>query len=266
MRFQLIASDMDGTLLRSDHSIPEEFWPLLDKLQAQGVVFAPASGRQLYTLLDMFDQAPKQVSVLAENGTVVFHNGEIISATTVNPEAARRVVDAIESHPEIRWEVIVCRTDGAFVRQDKQEFMELAAQYYKRLTPVEKLQPYINNDVIKLALFMDVDPETVAAPILREAAQGELTTTISSAMCIDMMHPSANKGEALRQLAAALNIPLSETAAFGDYLNDSEMLDVAGTSYAVANAHPDLQAAADHVIPANTEQGVIQTLRELVKD
>jgi len=68
----------------------------------------------------------------------------------------------------------------------------------------------------------------------------------------------------LRRRAARVGGPLSQTLAFGDYLNDTELLAAAGTSYAMANGHPQLKAAADHIAPSNEENGVVRVLQQLL--
>jgi len=64
--------------------------------------------------------------------------------------------------------------------------------------------------------------------------------------------------------AARPAAPPEQTAAFGDYLNDAELLAAAGTSYAMANGHPQLKAAADHIAPSNEENGVVRVLQQLL--
>ena len=81
---RLIALDMDGTLLDGDGNIPESFWQLLATAQDRGIAIAPASGRQLATLRDMFSSdadGAMPSTFIAENGTVVFHRGEVIDTT-----------------------------------------------------------------------------------------------------------------------------------------------------------------------------------------
>ena len=78
------------------------------------------------------------------------------------------------------------------------------------------------------------------------------------------MDPTAGKGRALLALADALGVPQARTLAFGDYLNDYELLQAAGTAYAMENAHPDIKAIAHHIAPSNTEAGVVTVLRDLL--
>ena len=76
----------------------------------------------------------------------------------------------------------------------------------------------------------------------------------------DLMHPDADKGLALAQLAEAMGVAMSETAAFGDYLNDLGMLRAAGHAVAMGNAHEDVKAVADEVVGTNTDGAAVARL------
>ncbi|MCS4489982.1 Cof-type HAD-IIB family hydrolase [Corynebacterium sp. ES2794-CONJ1] len=264
-QYKLVVCDMDGTLLDSEHHIPEGFWALLDRLTSQSVAFAPASGRQLYTLLNQFEQASYPVSVIAENGTMVYHEGEIISTTTIAPEDAHRIIDIVDAHPEIDWGLALCRTDGAFVSRTDEDFLAEGTRYYARLTHIEDLHQAVNDDVVKLALYSFEDVEDRAHDLF-SALPDHLAVAVSGKHWIDVMNKSANKGKALRELADAMGIDISQTLAFGDYLNDYELIEAAGTSYVMDNGHQKLKDIADHIAPPNSEHGVLTVLDELFPD
>ncbi len=78
------------------------------------------------------------------------------------------------------------------------------------------------------------------------------------------MNRGVNKGVALERLQASLGIDRAQTAVFGDYLNDLEMMDAAALSFAMANAHPEVAARARYRAPANHESGVITTIVRLL--
>jgi hydroxymethylpyrimidine pyrophosphatase-like HAD family hydrolase len=78
------------------------------------------------------------------------------------------------------------------------------------------------------------------------------------------MPPNVTKGTALRTLQAGLEITPDETAVFGDYLNDLEMLDEATHSFAMTNAHPLVLDRARHIAPSNADHGVLQVIAQLV--
>ena len=71
---------------------------------------------------------------------------------------------------------------------------------------------------------------------------------------------------AVRRLQERLGVAPKECAAFGDYLNDVEMLEAVGHSFAMANAHPAVKRVALEEVPPNTEYGVMRKLRELLDD
>ena len=264
MDFRLVVTDMDGTLLNAEGNIPEAFWPLLDRLRDQGVAFAPASGRQLATLQSQFDHAGEPMSYIAENGTVVVHAGEVISLTTLSPDAVHAIIDAARA-ADVDMGVVVCRPERAFVERNDEAFLAEGSKYYLSLTEVDDLHAEVNSEVIKVAVFTFEDAETVAAPLLRRAAP-EDKVVVSGKHWVDIMDQSADKGRALTTLCEAMGIPVSASVAFGDYLNDMELLQAAGTSYAMANAHPDIAAIADRSAPGNTEDGVLVVLRQMLNE
>lgn len=263
MSFRLVVTDMDGTLLDDNHRIPDEFWPLLQKMQERGIVFAPASGRQLATLQHQFAAAGPHLSIIAENGNVVYHDGEIVSLTTVEEATCHAIVDAVQSRPDIDWGLVICRADGAFISRRDQRFRDECDLYYRKLDIVDDPHEVVNEEVVKLAIFCFASAEEVGAPAL-EGNSGGLPITISGQHWIDLMRPEMNKGIALRRLAEAIGIPVEETLAFGDFLNDYELVKEAGASYAMANGHPKVKAIADHIAPSNAEHGVMRVLEELL--
>lgn len=263
---KLIALDMDGTLLDGNGAIPDAFWPLLERARARDIVIAPASGRQLATLRDMFEGGPHApVSFIAENGTAVFHEGAIIDSTALPGEAVQRALSAL-SGVDVTHGVVVCTPELAFIREDlPRDIIQEIRKYCHSLELVPDLaEAAARHEVIKLAIYCAAGGEEHIAPVLF-AAVGDHNVTISGPVWVDVMRAGVNKGTALVHMAGKLGIDIRETAAFGDFLNDFEMLEVAGTAVAMDNAHEKLKAIADIIAPANTEQGVISTLEEFLR-
>lgn len=260
---ELVVCDMDGTLLLDDGSVPEGFWPVLDDLAARGIAFVPASGRQLATLQRLFAQAPGELSYIAENGNLVLHGGAVISATTVPADFAREVVRIVRGAVAdgANMGVVVCGRGGAFIERQDVPFVAECEKYYALLRLTDDLTQHCG-DVLKLAVF-DFDDAAAAAARYFSAVTGH-QVVVSGAHWIDIMDGAANKGNGVRALQTALGIGPAQTAAFGDYLNDVEMLAASGHSFATANAHPDVLALAGRTIPANADLGVVTTLRALL--
>lgn len=258
---RIVALDMDGTLVDPEGNIPDEFWAVLEDAQKKGMVIAPASGRQLATLQDMFEGRDIQ-TFIAENGGVVWHKGEIVSAKPMDENAVAEVLRAAENsdapvHP------VVCKPEFAFVNEDMPESVAKETEkYYHSRRPVSSLVEAAEQSggpTIKVALYVETDAETDGLPIA-EAATGQ-SIAVSGANWVDVMSPDTNKGRALQSLADSLGIPIAGTAAIGDYLNDFEMLETAGTAVAMENGHEKLKDIADIVAASNADHGAIRQLQ-----
>ena len=121
----------------------------------------------------------------------------------------------------------------------------------------------VDDDVLKVAVFDFDDAEPTAATMLGGVARTH-QVVISSTHWVDVMHPEANKGVGVKALQAALGVGPAQTVVFGDYLNDLELLDAAGLSFAMANAHPEVHARARYVAPRNVDDGVLRVLAHLL--
>ncbi|MDY3127405.1 MAG: HAD family hydrolase [Corynebacterium sp.] len=259
MKFpQLIALDMDGTLLDGAGEIPNDFWLLLDRAHKLGVTIAPASGRQLATLQHMFGT---DMSFIAENGTAVFHQGELVSVAAIETTIVNQVLAAL-ADVSVPHFPIVCTPHKAFIPQElSAENRAEVEKYYVSNESVSSFDDVIrDNDIIKIAIFCASGAEENIAPIIYPAA-GDSDVAISGHAWLDVMPAGINKGMALRNLASALNIPADETAAFGDFLNDFELLQAAGTAVAMKNAHPKLKEIADIIADSNEDHGVITMIQ-----
>ncbi|WP_273368840.1 HAD family hydrolase [Corynebacterium massiliense] len=262
---RLIALDMDGTLLDGDGNIPESFWQLLATAQDRGIAIAPASGRQLATLRDMFSSdadGAMPSTFIAENGTVVFHRGEVIDTTPIAPADVHRLLTAA-SHISAPHDIVLCSPECAFTTTGPSEkALEEMGNYYHALAEVDDLSAVADSETItKVATLCFDGTEEHVAPIYERELSG-LNIAVSGQIWVDVMAEGADKGAALRHLADKLEIAVEDTAAFGDFLNDYELLQAAGTAVAMDNGHQKLKDIADRIAPPNTEHGVIQVLEE----
>lgn len=253
---------MDGTLLDSTGAMPAAFWPLLERLHRRGITFVPASGRQHATLAHMFARAPAVRSFIAENGTLVVHDGAPIATTTLGAATLRRVIAAVRGAAAHDLGLVVCGRRSAYIERRDATFVEEAARYYVALRTVDDLTT-VDDDVLKLATYDFGDAEASAREVFAPLRDGH-QVVVSGRHWVDIMPPGVNKGTATRALQRALGVTPDETAVFGDYLNDIEMLDAGALSFAVGNAHPAVRARARHLTASNDDHGVIAALAHLV--
>lgn len=269
---RLVVVDMDGTLLDDAGALPADLPRVLDRLKSGGIAFAPASGRQYATLRDMFggirtESGAAVETFIAENGNVVARDGEISAADGMDPGIVDKVIDAVraaraEGRP---MGLIVCHPDRAYVEIDQPGFNAEAAKYYHSRAVVDDLHE-VNDGVIKLAIFDERGSELEAAPLMERLVGGRLDVAVSGQCWVDMMVPGRDKGHAVRELQERLGVTPAQTAVFGDFLNDLQMMSAGEMSFAMANAHEDIKAASNYLAPSNTDSGVVVTLDRLLDE
>ena len=259
---RIVALDMDGTLVDPDGNIPDEFWPLLGRAQDAGMIIAPTSGRQLATLQTMFDGRGLE-TFIAENGAVVWHRGKIVSTKPMSLDTVTSILDAVREtdaaiHP------VVCMPEYAYVAEAMPQWVqEETDKYYVSQRAVGSLIDAARTDsnpTTKVSLFVESNAEDDGVPLIEKAAPG-VNAAVSSEHWLDIMSDDANKGAALTSLAESLDVDIADTAAIGDYLNDTSMLEAAGTAVAMGNAHSDLKAIADEITGTNAEHGALNAIR-----
>jgi Cof subfamily protein (haloacid dehalogenase superfamily) len=266
---RLITVDMDGTLLDEHHEIPASLWPLLGELRERGVLFCPASGRQHANLAMRFAPVADDLLIIAENGSYVAQGGVEISSATIARDVVADVVRGVRDlgrssgrSPAGDVGAVVCGKRSAYVERTDAPFLAECERYYTLLQPVDDLLA-VDDDVLKVAVFDFGSAQHSTAPAL-ERFRDTQQVVVSGLHWVDVMHPTTDKGTAVRAVQERYGITRAQTMAFGDYLNDLQMLDAAEHSYAMADAHPDVIARARHTAPSNRADGVVRTIREVL--
>lgn len=261
---RLVVSDLDGTLLDEHGRIPDELWPLLAQMRARGIVFAPGSGRQYATLARQFEPVKDELAFVAENGTMVVWDGEVVGMHPLDPSEVTRISHKTDELRSEGFDIagIRCGRQSAYVQNLAPGFADQVGLFYAKIRTVEDLlEPH--DDTLKFAVYDAGDAEHGTGPIMREFAAPN-QVVLSTRHWLDIMAPGVNKGSAVADLQRTLGVTPAQTVIFGDYLNDLEMMAAGDHSFAMANAHPQIVAAAAHVAPSNREHGVITTLRALL--
>lgn len=256
---KLIATDMDGTLLNDKNEISKDFYKVFEELKKKDVIFAAASGRQYYNLLKRFEDVADDMMFIAENGTFVIYKGEELLLNALDKEVAKELIDIGRSIEGAY--VILCGKKSAYIENTDKRFIEETEKYYEEYKIVDDLTK-AEDDILKIAICDFLGSETNSNAYYKDY-RDKLQVSISGAIWLDIMAKGVNKGVAINKLQEILNIAHEETMVFGDYLNDLEMMESAYHSYAMENAHDDLKKVARFRAKRNTEDGVIDKIREV---
>lgn len=262
---KLIISDMDGTLLNKHDEIDPEFWDIEKRLSKEGVIFSIASGRPYYNLVKKFDQIKDNLLFICENGGFAVYKGQELFS---NPMDFKDVDEIAKICNNLKGVItLLCGKKSAYVEKDRFlnnsiETQNEIRRYYNNLELIEDIKE-IDDDIVKIAICDILGAETNSYPIL-EKYKDRFQVVISGAIWIDLSKLGTNKGMAIEKIQEKLNISQDETMAFGDYLNDYEMMKYAKYSYAMKNAHPELIAISNFITKDdNNNNGVTNTIKEI---
>ena len=258
---KLIACDMDGTLLDSQKRLPADFPEVLAALKEKGVLFAVASGRQYAALRRDFEPYIEDVLFICENGALVMQRDERLLIDPIDPRDLYRIVTSVKDLQGVY--PVVCRAHVALIEKTASpEFVRNTCMYYPSVQVVDDLTEYCNlGDVCKVAFYDEYDAQTHELPELQRKLELGLSVILSGEHWVDAMKLGVTKGAAMRGIQQKMGIKPEECMAFGDYLNDCDLLKSVGESYAMENAHPQLKELARHIAPSNDEDGVMRVVR-----
>lgn len=258
---KFIATDMDNTLLTSRGELPPNFMTTISQLLAADVAFAAASGRPLYTLLEMFGEFRDQMTFVCDNGGLIMHKGEIIFNSERPQKDYQQMVTFAKETDAI---AIICGLDAAYIAQKDEQYDAIYRTFYKKIVYVDDLED-LNVTADKFTLYFPNNNSqekyhSVFAPQFGE----NYSVVVSGPEWIDIMNQGVDKGTAMEILSQKLGIALADMMAFGDTHNDVGMLKTVGHSYLVANGNPEIAKYAEKTAPSNDEYGVQQILEQVL--
>ena len=285
---KLIASDMDGTLLNSDHKIPKENIELIKFAQKNGIQFVVATGRAYYEALPALNDESIKCDVISFNGGIIYDkNGNIINITPMKLKDLYHTIEILKSleisyqlytkntiytnsiETDITAYIDLIRANGEepneqHLRQEARNRLALG-----HITEVDNIELYLNqenNPAIKvIGISNDLEKLKHATELL--SGNDNISVTSSGANNVEIMDRKATKGEALKIVAEIHDINLKNAIAIGDNLNDQAMLDIVEYSIAMKNGNKKLKKTAKFITEkTNSEGGVADSIMKLLKE
>ena len=285
---KLIASDMDGTLLNSDHKIPKENIELIKFAQKNGIQFVVATGRAYYEALPALNNENIKCDVISFNGGIIYDkNGNIINITPMKLKDLYYTIEILKIleisyqlytkntiytnsiETDITAYIDLIRANGEEPNEQhlRQEARNRLALGY--ITEVDNIELYLNqenNPAIKvIGISNDLEKLKHATELL--SGNDNISVTSSGANNVEIMDKKATKGEALKIVADIHDINLKNAIAIGDNLNDQAMLDIVEYSIAMKNGNKELQKTSKFFTEkTNSEAGVADSVMKLLKE
>lgn len=269
-QYQLIALDMDGTLLNSEIKLSPGNKSAVQRAAQAGKQVVISTGRCLSEIRQTLTQLPEIRYLVCENGSCVY-DCKYETTIHVDPVPTEEVLNILQLVKNERVALQIFHENQSYFNQKNDEFADacrvgnyrkvfrscsifdekLFENYAQRPFRIEKINLYFTN-------ARDRDR------IEQILSQRPLKLARSLGYMIEAVSELADKGRGLEMLCQHLNIPISQTIAVGDSMNDVEILQMAGFSAAMGNACPEAKAAARMVTNDCDHDGVARVIDEVL--
>jgi len=260
---KLVATDLDGTLVRTDGTVSTYTAGVLAELDRRGIPVVFVTGRPLRWTRDVFDYVGSHGLAIVSNGALVWD----VAGSVPVMERPMETAVALEVAAAIR--AVLPGTRFAAETLDGWSMEPDYTSHHvdrRRFAPLREavLEELIDRPLLKLLARLDgADPDEFVAAAT--AAVGDrVNVTHSSFPLLEISALEVTKASTLALVATDLGVKAEDVVAFGDQPNDLPMLSWAGTSYAMADAHPEVTGCATHVAPGHDEDGVARVLARLL--
>ncbi|WP_156727878.1 HAD family hydrolase [Streptomyces apocyni] len=257
--YQLIATDLDGTLLRSDETVSLRTRDALKAACARGAAHIVVTGRAVPWTRHILDDLGYEGLAVCGQGAQLYHAGEhrLLTSVTLDRQLAGLAVSKIEaevgplalaaSRDGVAGEVLV--GPGYRVQEGPLPVVELTGTDELWTAPLNKVylqHPGLSDDAL--------------AEVARQVAGDLVGVTMAGAGIVELLPLGLSKATGLSLAARRLGLKAADTIAFGDMPNDIPMFAWAAHGVAMADAHAELTAVADEVTTSNEDDGIARVL------
>ncbi|HLU23714.1 MAG TPA: HAD family hydrolase [Bacillaceae bacterium] len=256
-KYQALFLDIDGTILKPDHTYDESTKDAIKQARNNGVEVFLATGRPLHEISELADELDVH-SFIGYNGALAIYKDEVIVNEPMQESTIHQFLQIAEKNNH----------DIVLYTSEKNYFNSLDKPEVKGFIEAFNLQ---KNDVftseyadkILGATLINLKDEDPALYEIDSAYHFSQVNVDGLRHCYDVIRDSVNKGRAIIEILKLLNIPIENAIAFGDGLNDKEMLQVVGAGFAMGNANPKLFEYAKYQTTSVEENGIFNGLKTI---
>ncbi|MBD1577148.1 sugar-phosphatase [Vibrio sp. S11_S32] len=265
--YKLIALDMDGTLLNSEHKITKHNKQAISQARAMGVTVVLASGRPLNGML----AALEELEMNTDQDYVISYNGSMVQTADSKTVIRQEILTGADAKLIANWAETLNVNVHAFSiehglitpKNSKYTNHECAIN---GIDVVEMPFSELSDDAPILKVML-VDEEPILSKAVAQLPNDlyqQFTIVRSAPFFLEIMHKTSDKGAGVEALAQYLGIEQQQVIAMGDAGNDHHMLTYAGLGIAMANATDETKAISNYITDSNDNSGVAQAIEKFV--
>lgn len=260
---KIVASDLDGTLLAPNHQLSAYSKETLKALHEQGYTFVFATGRHHVDVASIRRTVGIPAYMITSNGARVHdQNDQEMYSQNVPEDLVQPVIDTIKTDPEIL--IHMYQNDDWLLNKDDEQLRDFHEEFTYKLYDEDNAP----TDGIAKVFFthpaQDHEHLVTFETKLREQFGDRLNIAFSTPWCLEVMSAGVSKGDALKAVAESIGLTLENTIAFGDGMNDVEMLSMAGKGLVMGTSHEKVMKALpnNEVIGSNADDAVAHYLQD----
>jgi len=285
---KLIASDMDGTLLGSNHDISEENLKAIREAQEKGIKFAISTGRSYEDVKPFLDKYKLRCECAVLNGgEFIDENGNVLEGIYIDEEKAREILNEMN---KFNISVEIYTNKGYYTTNSKEDTLKgmikrarifhpnlkndeeiinyaKSHPHFSKMNYIKDIEEFFDSD-IKIGKFISFAETVEEIDQVKEHMKRIDGLAISSSFVtnIEINHKDATKGKILLKAAEKMDISKEEVAVFGDGSNDYSMFMEFPNSFAMENAIPIIKKNAKFITEKNTEDGVAKGIYKILEE
>ncbi|MGR4991551.1 Cof-type HAD-IIB family hydrolase [Vibrio rotiferianus] len=260
---KIVASDLDGTLLAPNHQLSAYSKETLKTLHEQGYTFVFATGRHHVDVASIRRTVGIPAYMITSNGARVHdQNDQEMYSQNVPADLVQRVINTIKTDPEIL--IHMYQNDDWLLNKDDEQLRDFHEEFTYKLYDEDNAP----TDGIAKIFFthpaQDHEHLVTFENKLLEQFGDKLNIAFSTPWCLEVMSAGVSKGDALKAVAESIGLTLENTIAFGDGMNDVEMLSMAGKGLVMSTSHEKVMKALpnNEVIGSNADDAVAHYLQD----
>ncbi|WHP30337.1 HMP-PP phosphatase [Trabulsiella odontotermitis] len=241
---KLAAFDMDGTLLMPNHLLGDETLSTLKRLRERDITLAFATGRHVLEMRHLIGRFALDAFLITGNGTRIHSlEGEVLHRSDLAPDIAHCVLHTVW---DTKASIHAFNDNGWLTDKDIPDLLHahVYSGFHYQICDLKALPA---SDVTKICFCGDHDDLVRLQVQLREALGERANLCFSAVDCLEVLPVGCNKGAALSVLSGHLGMTMQDCMAFGDAMNDREMLGLVGRGVIMGNAMPQLKAELPHL-------------------
>lgn len=261
----IVASDLDGTLLTPQHQVADFTKEVLTSLHEKGIRFIFATGRHHVDVHHIRDTVGIPAFMITSNGARVHdENNNLVFSRNIEPNSVKPLIDLVKDDTNLF--VHIYRNDEWLLNREDEKLDHFHKDSGFSYQLFDDEQPPTDGIAKIFVTHADHDYLVKYEALFNETLGNSVTVAFSTPWCLEVMAADVSKGEALKAVAESFGHGLENCIAFGDGMNDVEMLSMAGKGLVMATSHEKVKKAlpSNEVIGSHEHEAVAHYLNELL--